>query len=1139
MSFTLPRGVFYTPPLTAKERAEYIARGRSELREFIASVVKKQDSYVWDPLGDSHGVSLFQAYDPKHKADKSMMQYRALAKIDASLEEIAELHCFDTKEGCDQYRQYYAHDILDMVTLYTLLEKSPTHPLEQIYIKWSTFQSPVAVIKHRDFLYLETQDAFILENGRRGWAFCQSSIEIETCPQLTQYDIVRGALNRTGCVFMETEHPGRLEVIYHVAVDPKGSVPQWVRQMSIKRRGKSIMRLDSYIHEMRLSHLPMQAKLSGPVGPFPKHCATCNVSFRFRASKICQSCSKVICSKCSRKWSLPVLQNAKADVRVCHACSLSVRDGSFWESSRETTSSSSSSIQLKSLERENSSSSIHLRETSSSTSLHLRSLESASMPEVLRNSVRIADDDMYQDYTASLPRPSSRQSSIVKDQCDLSYVDVYRTPGSPKRKPSTTTKPTHRRTSIARNSIVGSSPQLLETITSATPSKLDMDLDSDFNIVAPVLPNFFFMPNKKRFPVPDDFLHPLELSSDQIDKFIKQGDESFKQFVTATIEPMPIQLWSPIGQVHGVSLYQMRSSSNSGIIPYRAVGQISATIEEVAQLHAFETRSKCIDHLRIYASDILDIFPLYSLIDRTEENLCHQVYIKWVAVQSPMSLLNNRDYLFLEAQNQFTLPSGHRGWAYCQNSIELECCPEQKQLDLVRGSFENAGCIFLETNKPGVLDVIYHMAADDKGSIPQFARQLTIRQRSRKIIMVDDHVHQQRLRVVLEGGAANTTTPTSISRPKHCMLCETSFRFRKPRVCKSCSKVICSNCSRSWQIYDGDATPVRICHTCSRTARNGPQPASMGLRKEESISENYLEDDAWSTQPPGLTNDKIDMSYLQVYNTKPRQALPRTMSLNLPAKQQDYSARRARHMSEDDCFADYSSDAALFDVDSLVHPTLRIKLSDERKSILVVLPGASGGFSAGMKELILEKLSEVTIHNDIEAKIRWNVGKANAPANLKLVNDFCPSEEQLKEYGVDGYYVMAHSFGNRVLCEMLGSNSLKNVKGIILSGYPLYGPKDNEERVNQLKLIPKTIKVLAISGTNDEFLNRSYKKVDGEELLKSVFDDLDIEQIQIEMLENCGHDIPKTKGKKQKETTSAAANRVLELLTSFCVLRSR
>ncbi|EQC33822.1 hypothetical protein SDRG_08505 [Saprolegnia diclina VS20] len=438
------------------------------------------------------------------------------------------------------------------------------------------------------------------------------------------------------------------------------------------------------------------------------------------------------------------------------------------------------------------------------------------------------------------------------------------------------------------------------------------------------------MPTKKRFPLPDDFFHAPPLSEADADAYRARADVNLTNLIASATSPMKLQTWTPIGRTSGVNLFQMHSSAlpaNASYVPYRAVARISATIDEVAALHAFETRAKCFEYMRCYASDILDIIPLYSLRDRSPDAPHRQTYVKWAAVQSPLSVISNRDYLYLEGQNTFTMASGRRGWAYCQSSIELPaCCAPLRQFDLVRGSLEHTGCVFLETATPGVLDVVYHIASDFKGSIPHFAMHLAVRRRARKITMVDDYVHQQRLRhTVLLESLSMTSLPVT-TRPKHCMLCSSSFRFRRPKTCQPCGKVVCSSCSRKWTMPTDASAPMRVCHVCSKTVRSSLPPASMpGLRDTESMSDNSLdgENDAWSTEPPPVTGSGgVDMAYLQVYESAPRRPKPpRKSSLDLPVRP---SMLRPRNYSED---VDYSTDASfLYDMDGLVDPMITLRV---------------------------------------------------------------------------------------------------------------------------------------------------------------------------------------------------------------------
>jgi len=206
--------------------------------------------------------------------------------------------------------------------------------------------------------------------------------------------------------------------------------------------------------------------------------------------------------------------------------------------------------------------------------------------------------------------------------------------------------------------------------------------------------------------------------------------------------------------------------------------------------------------------------------------------------------------------------------------------------------------------------------------------------------------------------------------------------------------------------------------------------------------------------------------------------------------------------------------------------------SAKTKVSLIVLPGASGRLSQSMLNDVLNKLNINSNINVIKKdNIKWNTYSASNQSNINEIISILPSDN--KEY-----YLLGNSYGNRVICEFLSSNNDKKSSciGVILCGYPLYGDKNNEDRVNQLKKFPKNLKLMMISGSQDDFLNQNYLEIKGEELIKKQFLELSLtnNQSKLVVIENGIHDLPKTKGKNVKETTIKAANKIINEIKEFC-----
>lgn len=216
--------------------------------------------------------------------------------------------------------------------------------------------------------------------------------------------------------------------------------------------------------------------------------------------------------------------------------------------------------------------------------------------------------------------------------------------------------------------------------------------------------------------------------------------------------------------------------------------------------------------------------------------------------------------------------------------------------------------------------------------------------------------------------------------------------------------------------------------------------------------------------------------------------------------------------------------------------SLDLPLSTSRP-ILVVLPGASGHIAANMMNLVLTPLSmKLSLKT---TKFNWNKMRAGDAKNIAQVSALCPSDAP--------FFVLGNSFGNRVICEMLAVNQVTNCKGVIMCGYPLYGPEkqttkeglctDREPRVNprvaQLLSVPADARVLLISGTRDEFLCRPYLSKPGPDSLKEVVSQHS-GSMEVVTIPNGTHDVPTVKGAGAKQATLVAANSVLHHISKFC-----
>ncbi|EQC33836.1 hypothetical protein SDRG_08517 [Saprolegnia diclina VS20] len=407
--YPLPNNYFHCHELSPAHLETFVRLGKKALRGFLDKTLYPEPDLSWNYDSESDGVKLFEGSIASKglTLNKNTIPYRALGKVSGTIEEVAALHDFGSRDQCLQYIKHVSPDVVDMVQLYSLLQPSLTRPHRRMYIKWSAARSPMPMIKDRDFVYLESQDEFVFASGRRGWGFCQLSVDVPAAPCLreTALGLMRGTLYHTGMVFLETETPGILDVIYHIATDLRGSIPHWVRRMGIKRRAQQIAHLQEHLHNMRVTARPVKAYSLG-AGRRATKCVHCGACVRFRVGTNCKSCTEPVCSKCSTNWKVQK-DGVDVHVRVCTQCASSAQDAALWETN--------SSVHLSATLSGSRSGSSRVEDRVDTLQMFYESVTPG------RERFLSIDDGLL---TMSKPLVSPRESTTATAM-DLSYLDMY------------------------------------------------------------------------------------------------------------------------------------------------------------------------------------------------------------------------------------------------------------------------------------------------------------------------------------------------------------------------------------------------------------------------------------------------------------------------------------------------------------------------------------------------------------------------------------------------------------------------------------------------------------------------------------------------------------------------------------------
>lgn len=289
---------------------------------------------VWKKLTVVKGIQILRGHDVVLAADHAKdvaaaSCLRGLSEVNASVEEFALLFKLDSNKKFAEHGLLFNPDLLDMTTLYALVQPSGDHPRRYVGIKWCLVQSPSKLFRDRDFCYLECQKEFRDAKGRRGWVRSMHSIKMPCCPSLEKsHSIVRASMYRCGLTAVESSKPGVLKVTYTVEMDLKGHFPELFQPSFIAQRIGTLASIDRYLQQQRLSSSPLLGDLDLPTAAARK--TTCHLCYRtFSVLRIrrvvCRKCGHGVCKSCSSVWELDIPVIGKKKVRICTVCSAAAR----------------------------------------------------------------------------------------------------------------------------------------------------------------------------------------------------------------------------------------------------------------------------------------------------------------------------------------------------------------------------------------------------------------------------------------------------------------------------------------------------------------------------------------------------------------------------------------------------------------------------------------------------------------------------------------------------------------------------------------------------------------------------------------------------------------------------------------------
>ncbi|CAK4629504.1 unnamed protein product, partial [Aphanomyces euteiches] len=217
---------------------------------------------------------------------------------------------------------------------------------------------------------------------------------------------------------------------------------------------------------------------------------------------------------------------------------------------------------------------------------------------------------------------------------------------------------------------------------------------------------------------------------------------------------------------------------------------------------------------------LLDAAHLYTIADSDTETAC----IRWVSVKSPIrSVIKSRDFCLVEFQHQITMHDGRDG----------------KQLGLIRTTMYRMGALYVETDRPGVLQENRLIQVVVAGTAPSWILNFIQLKRMRDLKKMDRFFQEQRLSAQTFLSHPNLIPKSSRSR---CFLCQSAFSLLQPKSqCQKCGQVMCRSCVKTWNLHiSGFDTKVTVCAACTLVPPPDRPPAQSAVESRREGPPEYF-----------------------------------------------------------------------------------------------------------------------------------------------------------------------------------------------------------------------------------------------------------------------------------------------------------
>ncbi|KAF0717072.1 Aste57867_2510 [Aphanomyces stellatus] len=325
-SLPLPPNFFRCPRLSEEEVQNYTSLAIATATQVVKQSQLRSGGIAWVLRADEGNWRFYKAPDPLARPGTHM--FMSVTEVAGTLDEVIEIFDTSTTLKAKEYAQRFGKGLLDAVNLYSLLQPTAEQPNEKIAISWWALEGATMeqIIKPRDAVVLECTHEFTWFTGGRAWVRAFRSVDLACVPDLNDtLGLVRTIQYGVGHVCVESpDRPGYIQVSFFNHFDVKGTTPDWFIEKNYKRRLRSILELELFLRENRLSN----GYLLSPAEFVPlnrrRHCFLCRKKFNpWSHRSNCWKCGEVLCKACNSSWK--IRSNGQlTPIKACLRCAQGV-----------------------------------------------------------------------------------------------------------------------------------------------------------------------------------------------------------------------------------------------------------------------------------------------------------------------------------------------------------------------------------------------------------------------------------------------------------------------------------------------------------------------------------------------------------------------------------------------------------------------------------------------------------------------------------------------------------------------------------------------------------------------------------------------------------------------------------------------